>query len=43
MKFNIIFVKFHTRLQNTDFVLVVVPYKILISRTNAWGRTTVTY
>ena len=24
MKFNIIFVKFHTRLQNTDFVLVVV-------------------
>jgi len=38
MKSNVIFVKFHTRLQSTDFVLVVVlvlvlvprPYKILI-------------
>jgi hypothetical protein len=29
---SVIFVKFHTRLQSTDFVLV--PYKILISRTS---------
>ena len=32
MKSNAIFMKFHTRLQSTDFVLVLVPrpYKILI-------------
>jgi hypothetical protein len=29
MKFNVIFVKFHTRLQNTDFVLVVVLVLVL--------------
>jgi hypothetical protein len=38
MKSNVIFVKFHTRLQSTDFVLVVVlvhsPYKILFSSTS---------
>ncbi len=37
MKSNVIFVKFHTRLKSTDIVvvlvLVLVPYKILISRT----------
>ena len=37
MKSNVIFVKFHTRLESTDFVvvlvLVLVPYKILISST----------
>ena len=26
----LIFMKFHTRLQSTDFVVVLVPYKILI-------------
>ncbi len=32
MKSNAIFMKFHTRLQSTDFVVVLVlaPYKILI-------------
>jgi hypothetical protein len=33
MKFHeihAIFMKFHTRLQSTDFVVVLVPYKILI-------------
>jgi hypothetical protein len=36
MKSNVIFVKFHARLQSTDFVVVLVvvlvprPYKILI-------------
>jgi len=36
---NVIFVKFHTRLQSTDFVVVLVPYKILISRTSTRTRT----
>jgi hypothetical protein len=30
MKSNVIFVKFHTRLQSTDFVVVPRPYNILI-------------
>ena len=32
MESNVIFVKFHTRLQSTDFVVLLVPrpYKILI-------------
>ena len=30
MKSNAIFMKFHTRLHSTDFVLVPRPYKILI-------------
>ena len=40
MKSNVIFVKFRTRLQSTDFVVVLlVPYKILISRTSTRTRT----
>jgi len=30
MKSNAIFMKFHTRLQSSDFVVVLVTYKILI-------------
>jgi hypothetical protein len=33
MKSNAIFIKFHTRLQNTDFVLVLVPIKFWFTRT----------
>jgi len=36
---NVIIVKFHMGLQSTDFVLVVVPHKILISRTSTRTST----